>query len=845
MSELNNFQTPMMRQYAAIKSKHTDAILFFRLGDFYEMFLDDAKVGAEILDITLTARNKGKDGKIPMAGVPYHSADSYIAKLVKNGYKVAICEQVSDPSESGLVEREVVRVVTPGTLLDEKHLKQDSNNFVMGLELGSEKIGVAVADLGTGEYKATQANPEALADELERFRPREVLLSKEAYQDPKTLKRLKNLNVQAVFAFEDWPNSHNGAALHLRGFYDVETLEGFGLKGKAEATVAAAALLKYLQETQKGRVQHLQSFSYYHAREFLALDATTIRNLELFSTLREGERSGSLWGVLNDTQTAMGGRMLRSWMLQPLVEADLINRRLEVVDFLVQNRDLRDKLRDNLQNVKDIERILSRLSVGTANGRDLVGLKESLEAVQEITEILPDVETQLIASLQKTLGLSATAEMADLIDTAIQDDPAATLREGGMIADGFNEDLDRLRQVTRGGKDWLARLEKKEKKRSGIESLKVGFNKVYGYYIEVSKAKAKNVPENYVRKQTLTNSERYITQELKEHEEKVLTAEEEVKELEYQLFGEVVDEVLQSLKPLQQIARAVATIDALANFAHLAESHRYTRPKIKPLCDAKTHPTGAISGDVRIKGGRHPVIEKLQKEQQFVPNDTRLDSGENQIQIITGANMAGKSTYIRQVALIVLMAQMGSFVPAESAEISIVDRIFTRLGASDQLASGLSTFMVEMVETANILNNLTDDSLVILDEVGRGTSTYDGISIAWSIAEHLALNTNAKTLFATHYHELTELGEQLENVQNFSMAVADEPESEEIVFLYQVTPGGADRSYGIHVAQKAGLPRNVIRRAREILETLEEIRSHHHERKKLKELPLFASDNNK
>lgn len=836
MEKLSNFKTPMMRQYAKIKQEHADTILFFRLGDFYEMFLEDARRGAEILDITLTARNKGLDGRIPMAGVPYHSADSYIAKLVKSGHKVAICEQVSDPSEAGLVEREVVRVVTPGTLLDEKHLEPE-NNYVLTLHPDDEEVGIAVVDLGTGEYRVTQIGEDELANEIEKFRPREVILAENSYQDPQLLKKLKNFGISSVFSSEGWPNSHHDAVLHLRGFYDVETLEGFGLKDKPAATMAAAALLRYLQETQKGRVQHLQNLSYYHTQQFLALDATTIRNLELFSTLREGERSGSLWGVLNDTQTAMGGRSLRFWILQPLVDAEKIEARLGAVDLLVKNRDLRKRLRENLRKVKDIERILSRLSVGTGNARDLVGLGESLTMVQQLSGLLaplPVKNLKLLKILKEQLGRSAVSTITTLIENSIQPDPATTLREGGIIADGFNENLDELREVTRGGKNWLARLEKQEKERSGIESLRVGFNKVYGYYIEVSKAKANQVPDNYVRKQTLTNSERYITQELKEHEEKVLAAEEKVKELEYELFWQVVDEVLHSLEELQQIAHAVATLDVLTNFAHLAERNHYTKPTLNPK--------GLENYGIQVAGGRHPVIEKLQDEQQFVPNDTLLDSGKNQIQIITGANMAGKSTYIRQVALIVLMAQMGSFVPAEKAEISIVDRIFTRLGALDQLASGLSTFMVEMVETANILNGATDKSLVILDEVGRGTSTYDGISIAWSVAEHLALNTNTKTLFATHYHELTELGSQLDNVQNYSMAVADDLEDEEVVFLYQVQPGGADRSYGIHVAQKAGLPENVLRRAREVLSSLEELRTHHAERKKLKELPLFASE---
>lgn len=494
-------------------------------------------------------------------------------------------------------------------------------------------------------------------------------------------------------------------------------------------------------------------------------------------------------------------------------------------------------LRGKLSEIKDIERILSRLSVGTGKAQDLVSLQESLSAVQKISELLarlPSKNLKLLKILRKRLGQSAVETVATLIRDAIKEDPAATLREGNLIADGYHDELDKLRQITRGGKDWLTQLEKDEKKRSGIESLKVGFNKVYGYYIEVSKAKADQVPENYVRKQTLTSSERYITQELKEHEEKVLAAEEQVKELEYQLFWQIVDKVLGSLSELQQVARAVATLDVLANFAHLAETRRYVKPALDPK--------GLESYRINITGGRHPVIERLQNEQQFVPNDTLLDSKDNQIQIITGANMAGKSTYIRQAALIVLMAQMGSFVPASEAEIAVVDRIFTRLGALDQLASGLSTFMVEMVETANILNNATDNSLVVLDEVGRGTSTYDGISIAWSVAEHLALHTNTKTLFATHYHELTELGDQLENVQNYAMAVADDPKTDEIIFLYQVRPGGADKSYGLHVAQKAGLPENVLRRAREVLESLEELRTHHAQRKKLKELPLFSSE---
>lgn len=834
MQELERFQTPMMQQYARIKQEYPDAILFFRLGDFYEMFLEDAQIGSQILGITLTSRHKGKDGRIPMAGVPYHSADSYIAKLVREGYKVAVCEQVSNPAEPGLVEREVVRVVTPGTLLDEKYLEQDSNCYLMSLHLESETLGVAVADLGTGDYRATQVPETELVNEIERFHPRELILSPQDYQNPRVLKEIKGLGVANIYEFKGWPDSYSDAVLHLSSFYDVETLEGFGLEGKPAATIAATALLKYLQETQKGRVGHLRNLFYYHNGEFLVLDATTIRNLELFSPLRGNGQSASLWRVLNHTQTAMGGRRLRSWILRPLLDARKINLRLDAVEWLVQNRELCLRLRQELSKVRDVERLLSRLSVGTGNARDLVGLVESLLAVREVAGFLPSRgRVGLIKLLRGKLSSSKLVEVIELIERAIDSDPPATVHEGGIIADGFSPELDELRQVARGGKEWLARLEEQERKRSGIENLKVGFNRVYGYYLEVPKTKVNLVPQDFIRKQTLANTERFITPKLKEYEERVLTAEEQARELEYRLFCQVVEDVLRFLEALQEVAEAVAQLDVLASFAYLAEKNHYARPKI--LAKSST-------GTLRIKEGRHPVVEELRRKQQFVPNDTWLDKGKNQVHIVTGANMAGKSTYIRQVALIVLMAQMGSFVPAKEAQISLVDRIFARIGASDQLAGGLSTFMVEMVETAKILNHATDNSLIILDEVGRGTSTYDGISIAWSVAEHLALNTNTKTLFATHYHELTELENQLENVRNYSLAVAEDEVSGEVVFLYQVKPGGASKSYGIEVARKAGLPENILRRAREILSHLEKQRIQHAQRKKLRELPLFASE---
>lgn len=812
---MREFKTPMMRQYARIKRKYPDCLLFFRLGDFYELFLEDAKIGAEIMGITLTRRNKGKDGDIPMAGVPYHAADAYLAKLVKAGHKVAICEQVGSTDGSGIVDREVVRVVTPGTVLDEKSLESKENNFLVSITTdGKKKLGYAFADLSTGDFQANQLDTsdfkQALSNELTKINPTEAILPEKLYNDPlilKTLREQKDLN---IYCFYEWDVFTANAHELLVNHFGVQTLRGFGLAGWDEAIKASAALLGYLKQTQKDRVKHLQHPHTVDQKEYLALDRSTIINLELFATLREGEKKGTLIDLLDNTRTAMGGRMLRAWLRRPLLSRKRIEGRLAAVEAFAKNVSSTADLRENMEGIADVERILSRLAVGTGNARDLVGLKTSLQKILKVKEKLNGFESELIRSIHDNLD-SQIEVVIKAIEDQIVEEPRVELKQGGLIKSGVSDELDKLRQSITGSKEWLSSLEKKERERTGIGSLKVGFNKVFGYYIEVSKPNLKLVPENYVRKQTLANAERFITPELKEKEEIVLTAEEKINELEYQIFLEVVERVLREVQVLQRSARAVATLDCLLSFAELARRENYVKPQI------------VESGEIKIKDGRHPVVERLLEDGQFVPNDTELNNKNQQLLIVTGPNMAGKSVYLRQVALITLMSQMGSFVPAKEATISVVDRIFVRSGASDMITSGLSTFMVEMVETANILNHATKNSLVVLDEIGRGTSTYDGVSIAWAVAEYLVSHpkTSPKTLFATHYHELQTLAEQYSKIKNYQMAVKESSKGEPI-FLHKVVEGGASHSYGIEVAKLAGVPKDVVYRAVEVLGKLEE-----------------------
>jgi len=804
------FSTPMMRQYMEIKKKHPDYLLFYRLGDFYELFMEDAKIGADVLDIVLTSRTRGKDGRIPMAGVPYHAVDSYLSKLVKAGYKVAICEQVSEADGKNLVEREVVRIVTPGTVLDEKSLEKKENNYILSIGYDGEILGVAAADLSTGAFHTTQIKVDnleyILANELSKFSPSECILSDSLYEDTGILKILSSQECLNVYPFSDWDLFASNAGSYLKDHFGVKTLQSFDIEDKKCSLESSAALLGYLKHTQKDKISHIRRINYYYPGDYVILDKSTIRNLELFSTLRENKRQGSLIGVLDMTCTSMGGRLLRSWVLKPLIDKEKIVERLDAVEVFYGDSEKREELRSYLKHVPDIERLLSRLSAGLGNARDLVSLKEALKTTFAVKGSLKNYTVEFVKDIKK--GISEELNLTvDLIEKTIGDEPPVETREGGLVKNGVDENLDSLRKKIKGGKDWVAKLEEKERKRTKISSLKVKFNRVFGYYIEVSKANLNLVPDDYTRKQTLVNAERFITPELKEQEELILSAEEKINEIEYRIFLDTVEKVLEKTEELQWASFAVAGLDCILNFAHLAQKNRYSRPKIVP------------GNKIEIKDGRHPVVEKILEDVEFVPNDTILNSSDRQLIIVTGPNMAGKSVYIRQTALIVLMAQIGSFVPAKNAGISLADRIFVRSGASDVITSGLSTFMVEMIETAYILNNATENSLIIMDEIGRGTSTYDGISIAWSVAEFLVKNTKAKTLFATHYHELQALAGKFTQIKNYQMAV--EEYGEELVFLHRVIPGGASHSHGVAVARMAGVPEEVTRRSVVLLQSLE------------------------
>ena len=801
--------TPMMRQYLEIKARHPDAILFFRLGDFYEMFLDDAVTASKVLDITLTSRKKGASEEVPLCGIPYHSCQPYIARLVENGFKVAICEQVEDPKAAkGIVKREVVRIVTPGLVTDTDTLQPKENNYLMAIAGGQGDCwGVAVLDITTGEFRVTEtADLEGVRSEVASVNPREVLLCEE---DSKVLQQRLSYQLagRMVNPLPEWIFAPDRAESLICDFFACGTLDPFGCSGLPGAIGAAGAVLHYLQETQKGALCHIRALTTYHSRDYMVLDDATRRNLELTATLHDGGRRGSLLGVLDRTVTAMGGRKLRHWINHPLVDVERIRARHRAVAELVEKSLVREDLRGALAPVNDLERLNAKISMASANARDLSALKGSLEGMPGLRNFFSSLESPLLEEVEA--GIDSLEDVGELIGRAIVDDPPFVLREGGLIRDGFHGPLDELRHISREGKGWIARLEREEKERTGISSLKIRFNKVFGYYIEVPKSQVARIPEDYLRKQTLANAERYITPVLKDYEEKVLGAEEKVVEIEYELFQQLRQQVSQQGGRIQATADALATLDTLLALADLAHDRGYVCPEMDD------------SGDLVIVEGRHPVIEGMNLSERFVPNDVVLDTRENQILIITGPNMAGKSTFMRQVALIVLMAQMGSLVPARSARIGLVDRIFTRVGASDNLARGQSTFMVEMTEAAHILNHATARSLVVLDEIGRGTSTFDGISIAWAVAEYLHDNpgTAAKTLFATHYHELTDLALTRERVKNFNIAVKEW--NDQVIFLRRIVKGGASHSYGIQVARLAGLPQEVIERAREVLKNLE------------------------
>lgn len=801
--------TPMMQQYLEIKSDYPDAILFFRLGDFYEMFMEDAVVASRVLNITLTARNKGAAEEIPLCGIPFHSCQPYIAKLVQHGHNVAICEQVEDPKlAKGIVKRAVVRVVTPGLVVDTDTLDPRRNNYLMALIPLDECYGVAYVDITTGEFRVTEMpDPESTAGEILSRDPAEVLVAEGEAGDQLIDALQTTLQGRSVNRLPDWTAAEDRARQVLLEFFPGSSLERFGCHDMPGAIQAAGMVLFYLEETQKGAASHLQTLQTYHVRDHMVLDDFTRRNLELTESLHDGGRRGSLLGVMDRTVTAMGARKLRHWMTHPLLDLKRIEERHHAVEILVRESLCRDDLRRALGEVYDLERLNGRIAMATGNAKDLAALRISLEKLPQIIELLEQIESSLLTTLREKLD--PLPDMVELIATAIVDDPPFVMREGGLIREGYHVELDELRSISREGKGWIARLEKEEKERTGISSLKVRYNKVFGYYIEVTRSHLDRVPEDYQRKQTLANAERFITPTLKEYEEKVLGAEDKVVQIEYDLFQEVRLKVAKQGQRLQATADIVAVLDVLLGLADLAHERNYCLPTMDE------------STELFIEDGRHPVIETMNLGERFVANDVHMDTVERQILIITGPNMAGKSTFMRQIALLVLMAQMGSLVPAKKAQIGVVDRIFTRVGASDNLARGQSTFMVEMTEAANILNHATPRSLIVLDEIGRGTSTFDGVSIAWAVAEYLHDNAKvaAKTLFATHYHELTDLAQTRERVQNFNVAVKEW--DDKIIFLRRIVKGGASHSYGIQVARLAGLPSAVIERAKEVLRNLE------------------------
>ena len=798
--------TPAMRQYLDMKKEvPEDAILLFRMGDFYEVFFEDAKRGAPLMDVVLTQR-----GGVPMCGVPYHSAQSYIARLVQSGIKVAIAEQMEDPKQAkGLVKRGITQVITPGTVLDDHVLNAAQSNFVVAICPVRRGFGVALLDISTGDFRATEVDSQpALETELHRLRPAESLLPQTVYEQWDEAGTLPDHPPRMVWSgLDDWLFDRDVATDHLCRHFEVSSLDGFGCRGMHAAVSAAGAVFQYARENLRRDASHVTSLQTYRSDDYLVLDRISQRNLELVEPIFTEGGNATLFSVLNRTVTPMGTRMLREWILRPLCDVDRIEARLDALGAFVEDPLLLSELQESLNAVRDLERTITRLNVGSANARDMLTLEAGLTAVPGIRALLESLDVDLISDLRRYLvGLP---EVGDRIRNAVVEDPPATLRDGGIFRDGYSERLDELREAAREGKGWIAALQKTEQERTGIKSLKVRFNKVFGYYIEVTRANLDAVPEDYIRKQTLVNAERYITPELKDVESKVLGAEEKSKDLEYDLFQELREEVIRETPAIQAVARALATVDVLAALADVSMRNDYCRP--------------VLTADpvLEVTDGRHPVLDHLMQEEQFVPNDTRLDTTDGQIAVVTGPNMAGKSTYIRQVALLALMAQMGCFIPAKKARIGVADRIFTRVGAADDLSRGQSTFMVEMVETANILNNATPSSLIILDEIGRGTSTFDGLSLAWAVAEYLHDNdqVRARTLFATHYHELTELALTKPRVVNLNVAVREY--GDKIIFLRKILPGGADRSYGIHVARLAGLPRSVIHRAREVLTNLE------------------------
>lgn len=800
--------SPMMQHYVKTKEENKDCIIFYRLGDFYEMFFDDAVTTSRELELTLTGKDCGLTERAPMCGVPYHAAEVYINRLVAKGYKVAICEQMEDPKEAkGMVRREVIRVVTPGTNLNTQALDETKNNYIMAVVYLSNRFGIAIADVTTGDFMVTEVDKiRTLLDEVYKFSPAEIICNEAFCMSGVDLDEIKNrLNI-SLYPLESWYFDDDLCTRTLKEHFHVGTLEGLGLKDYECATIGAGALLTYLLETQKNSLEHMRAITPYITDRFMVIDSSSRRNLELTEALREKVKRGSLLWVLDKTKTAMGARMLRSFIEQPLIDEDAINRRLDALEEINSREMDREEIREYLNPIYDMERLIGRVSYQSANPRDMISFKSSISMIPYIKQLVKSFSTEEMQCIYD--DMDDLRDLYTLLESAIVEEPPLAMKEGGIIKDGYNENVDHFREAKTKGKSWLADLEAQEREKTGIRNLKIKYNKVFGYYLEVTNSFKDMVPDYYTRKQTLTNAERYITPRLKELEDMILGAEDKLYALEYELFVNVRNTISREVERIQRTAKAVAKLDTYISLALVASRNNFVRPKIN------------TKGIIDIKNGRHPVVEKMIPNDMFIPNDTYLDNHKNRVSVITGPNMAGKSTYMRQTALIVLMAQIGSFVPAEKANIGIADRIFTRVGASDDLASGQSTFMVEMTEVANILRNATARSLLILDEIGRGTSTFDGLSIAWAVIEYIS-NTKilgAKTLFATHYHELTELEGKLAGVNNYCIAVKER--GDDIVFLRKIVKGGADKSYGIQVAKLAGVPDIVIERAKELVEEL-------------------------
>jgi DNA mismatch repair protein MutS len=821
--------TPLMAQYAKIKENYPDTILLFRMGDFFETFEEDAKTASKVLGITLTKRANGAAGEVPLAGFPHHAIDTYLPKLVRAGYRVAVCEQMENPKfAKGIVKRDVIEVVTPGVAISDKLLDHKKNNYLLSVYIEDEVAGIAFCDISTGEFSTFELNKSELSQQLGSINPSEVLIPKKNKNELEPLFQ-KAVPSARITKIDDWIFNYDYSNELLMNHFNTKTLKGFGIENLRIAICSAGAALNYLRETQKANLTHINKISRYNPSDYMILDYSTKKNLEIMFTMQEGEREGSLISILDKTLTSMGARMLKKWISAPLKKLEPIIKRQESIEVLLQNKTLRKNLQNELKEIGDLERLISKVCTGKVNPRELLNLKTSLKKIPLIKQLLDQTSVETLTAINQRLN--TLEKLVEKIERAISDDPPLAISDGGVIRYGFSPELDELRGLSTNAKDWIATLQKTERERTKISSLKVSYNKVFGYYIEISNANKDKVPENYIRKQTLVNNERFITPELKEYEDKILNAEENIANLEYQLFDQVRLEAASETEAIQENAKLTAMLDCYQSFAECADEYKYVRPQLDE------------SDSLDIIDGRHPVVERiLPPGEKFTPNNSRLSSSDDQIIILTGPNMAGKSVYLRQAGLIVLMAQIGSFVPATSAKIGLVDRIFTRVGASDNISAGESTFLVEMQEAANILNNATSKSLILLDEIGRGTSTFDGISIAWAITEYLHENPNlsAKTLFATHYHELNEMATLFPRIKNYKVEVREY--GDKVIFLHKVSSGGADHSYGIQVGQMAGLPIFVTNRAKEILANLESKELTPYEMKKAKLAKLKGTD---